>query len=57
MYGGQVNPAAAAGLPATGLAFGVSTTIGILVAALTLVFAGLAIAKMAPAPLRTRPRR
>jgi len=51
MYGAQVNPAVA-GLPATGAAFGVSTTIGLLVAALTLVFAGMAMARIAPARRR-----
>lgn len=52
MYGAPSTPAVAAGLPATGLAFSLSTTIGLLVAALTLVFAGLALAKIAPARRR-----
>lgn len=52
MYGGASSPAAVAGLPATGLAFSFSTTVGILVAALTLVFAGLALLRVAPARRR-----
>jgi len=52
MYGGPTGPGVAAGLPATGLAFTMSTTVGLLVAALTLVFAGLALTRMAPARRR-----
>jgi hypothetical protein len=55
MYGGPVNPAAVAGLP--GLAFGVSTMVGLLVSALTLVFAGVALARITPAHLRPGSRR
>lgn len=53
MYAGPWSPAAVAGLPATGLAFSVSTAVGLLVAALTLIFAGLALAKIAPARRQT----
>jgi uncharacterized membrane protein len=53
MYGGPTSPVVVAGLPATGLAFGLSTTIGLVVAALTLIFAGLAMVRIAPA--RHRP--
>lgn len=52
MYGGPASPAALSGLPATGVAFSLSTTVGLVVAALTLIFAGLALAKIAPARRR-----
>lgn len=56
MYGGPANPAAVAGLPGLA-AFGVSTTVGLLVTALTLVFAGVALARITPAHLRPGSRR
>lgn len=40
------------GLPATGAAFSVSITLGLVVAGCTLLFAGLALLKIAPAKSR-----
>ena len=48
MYGNGPTVPAAAGASAIGAGFTISTTVGLLVAALTLLFALLALRKIAP---------
>lgn len=48
MYGNGPLATPLAGLPASGAAFSVSTTLGLLVAALTLLFALVALVKITP---------
>lgn len=48
MYGNGPLGTPMAGLPATGAAFSVSSTLGLLVAVLTLLFAAVALVKIAP---------
>lgn len=48
MYGNGPLASPLAGLPATGAAFSVSATLGLLVAVLTLLFALVALLKIAP---------
>jgi hypothetical protein len=48
MYGNGPIAPAAAGVAANGVAFGVSTTLGLVVAGLTLLFALVALLKLVP---------